>query len=669
MRMRCNIAVAVLAMLYLASSSSESVHQYALTAKLQTVGPEEFVPVTLVMKEQLHNDCLVGLRTGLSKDRARKVVVQELRSFAARSQREVLAFLRTAERRGEVRDIRSFWLVNGIRFDAKPSVIEEITNTHEICYMKLRHRVYALVDNHQSCGTDLSIQLSSHTIQPPDTAWGVTWIGAPEVWQQGYRGQGVVVGIFDTGIWYYHPDLINRMWTNDGEVPDNGIDDDDNGYVDDYYGYDFAYRDGDPLDGNGHGTHCAGTVAGDGTEGILTGVAPEAKLMALKVLDDNGYGYEEDVWEAIEYAFMMGADGGNMSIGWSIPWHDPDRACWRWYCEKVVLADMFLSVSVGGDNNWFGPPENVRIPGQVPPPWLHPDQELKGGTSGVMTVGGTVYMGEEPASWNSQGPSEWDNVEPVKCPSPTYDDYPYAPEMGLIDPDVSAPGENIVSTVIGGGYEVWSGASMATPHNAGLIALMLSKNPFLTLAEIDSIIELTALDNGPGGKDNLGGAGRIQAPEAIAWVPARATVTLIPDATTVERGGVLGYTVTVKNNYDVSQTFEYWSDVYLWDGRPYKKNPVYGPFRGTLEAGKTMSAHISHKVPYTTPLKTYTLCGRIGYHSDQMWDEDCFEFTVTTHEPVLRRTSPDRTTHQPMNATIAHKKGNTIRTTTSPSSM
>jgi hypothetical protein len=117
---------------------------------------------------------------------------------------------------------------------------------------------------------------------------------------------------------------------------------------------------------------------------------------------------------------------------------------------------------------------------------------------------------------------------------------------------------------------------------------------------------------------------------ALVWVSGltEVTVTLTPDATTVERGGTLGYTVEVVNNTTEDQTFEYWSDVYLWTGEPYAKNPVFGPKGGTLPAGKTKSAHISHKVPNKAPLKTYSLCGRIGFHPDEIWDEDCFEFTV-----------------------------------------
>ncbi len=111
--------------------------------------------------------------------------------------------------------------------------------------------------------------------------------------------------------------------------------------------------------------------------------------------------------------------------------------------------------------------------------------------------------------------------------------------------------------------------------------------------------------------------------------PPDLSITVTPDATVVERGGTLGYTVTVTNNTVCDRTFEYWSDVYLWSGKPYKANPVIGPKVVMVKAGKTRSGHVFHTVPQNAPLKSYALCGRIGYHADPSpWDEDCFEFTV-----------------------------------------
>jgi hypothetical protein len=105
-------------------------------------------------------------------------------------------------------------------------------------------------------------------------------------------------------------------------------------------------------------------------------------------------------------------------------------------------------------------------------------------------------------------------------------------------------------------------------------------------------------------------------------------VTLTPDDTVVPRGGTLGYTVSVTNNGGSSLTLDYWTDIILWTGEPYKKNPVFGPRTVTINPGQTREGHIGHAVPGNAPLKTYTCCGRVGTHPGSVWDEDCFEFTI-----------------------------------------
>ncbi len=108
------------------------------------------------------------------------------------------------------------------------------------------------------------------------------------------------------------------------------------------------------------------------------------------------------------------------------------------------------------------------------------------------------------------------------------------------------------------------------------------------------------------------------------------TVTLDPDATVVPRGGTLGYTVAVTNHGGTSVSFDYWTDIILWTGKPYNGNPVFGPLSVSLNPGQTRQGHISHKVPNNAPLETYSCCGRIGSHPDNVWDEDCFQFTVVS---------------------------------------
>src|SRR5690606_20339071 len=126
-------------------------------------------------------------------------------------------------------------------------------------------------------------------------AWAVT---------QGDRA--IKIAVIDTGIDYNHPDLVDQMWTNEGEIPGNGIDDDGNGYIDDVHGYDFANNDGDPIDGHSHGTHCAGTIGASHNAIGVAGVMRDVQFVAVKFLADNGSGSTEAAIKSIDYATKIG---------------------------------------------------------------------------------------------------------------------------------------------------------------------------------------------------------------------------------------------------------------------------------------------------------------------------------------------------------------------------
>ena len=139
-------------------------------------------------------------------------------------------------------------------------------------------------------------------------------IDAPDAWALTTGSAEVVVGLIDTGVDYTHPDLAANIWTNPGEVPDDGLDNDGNGYVDDFYGWDFANGDNDPFDDNGHGTHVAGILAGVGGNGIgVTGVSWNSKVMPLKFLDATGAWHGRQV-AALSYATAMCQRGVNIRM-------------------------------------------------------------------------------------------------------------------------------------------------------------------------------------------------------------------------------------------------------------------------------------------------------------------------------------------------------------------
>jgi len=141
-------------------------------------------------------------------------------------------------------------------------------------------------------------------------------IDAPEAWDRATGTEDVLVAVIDTGVDHKHEDLAANIWTNPGEIPGNGIDDDGNGYVDDIHGYDFRNNDGDPLDDHGHGTHCAGTIAAVGNNGIgVTGVSWKAKIVGIKFLSASGGGTYSDAIESVLYAAVIGAKVASNSWG------------------------------------------------------------------------------------------------------------------------------------------------------------------------------------------------------------------------------------------------------------------------------------------------------------------------------------------------------------------
>ncbi len=474
-----------------------------LEKALDTTPPETFLRVNLRLTAQVPARTLQRETRGLSRRARRTLVIQRLKALAHQTQEPVLAALQ----RAGARRIRPLWIVNLVSAEVPAGAIPTLARLPQVASVDLDE------------ARPLLLEPGPSRPAPPDqtdtreVAWGVARIRAPEVWNLGYRGQGVVVAVLDTGVNLAHQDLADHLWTNPGEVPDNGTDDDNNGFVDDLHGWDFVNDDPDPSDDQGHGTHCAGIVAGDGTAGSQTGVAPEARIMAIKVLDSNGNGTESNVWQGIQYALDNGAAVLSLSLGWQHAWN-PDRATWRQIFENLLAAGVVAAVAAGNERETGDPaPDNIRTPGDVPPPWHHPDQAPQGGLAAVVTVGATD-SNDDFASFSSYGPVTWQGIAP-------YDDYPYNPGPGLLDPDVLAPGVDIKSLDYNSstGYTLKSGTSMATPHVAGVMALLLSRNPELTPAEVDELLERTALDLGALGKDNDYGAGRVDAYEALLQVP------------------------------------------------------------------------------------------------------------------------------------------------------
>ncbi|MEQ9325703.1 MAG: S8 family serine peptidase, partial [Rhodospirillales bacterium] len=291
-------------------------------------------------------------------------------------------------------------------------------------------------------------------------------IDAPEAWDY-TTGGSVVVGVIDTGVDWSHPDLAANMWRNTGEIAGNGIDDDGNGYVDDYYGYDFVNNDGNPYDDHYHGTHVAGTIAASGDNGTgVTGVAWTAEIMALKFLSSSGSGTTYNAIRAVEYATQMGADITNNS--------------WGGGGYSSGLRD---AIAAAGDAG------SVFI--------------AAAGNSSVNTDSSPHY------------PSSYDLSNVISVASTDHNDsLSWFSNYGRTSVDLAAPGSSIYSTSPGNGYRTLSGTSMATPHVAGVAALLLSMDDTLTPEEIrtllmDSVDPVSALST------RVASGGRLNAEAAL----------------------------------------------------------------------------------------------------------------------------------------------------------
>jgi subtilisin family serine protease len=266
-------------------------------------------------------------------------------------------------------------------------------------------------------------------------------VKAPEVWTQGYTGKGIVVAVIDTGVDHNHPDLVDNMAINTDEILGNGIDDDGNGYIDDALGWDFVNDDNNPMDDNGHGTHLAGIVAAASNGEGITGVAPGAKILPIKAVGADGRSVSWVIAAAVYYAVENGADIINISLGAS------DVDVLKDATKFAHEAGVVLVYSSGNEGA------------------TEPTYPAKYAYSYGIAVGSGTPQSMDVFS-NMAGDDQINFVV--------------------------APGRSILSTYPGEAYKKLSGTSMATPHVAGLAALLLEANSSLTPDEVIEAITSTA---------------------------------------------------------------------------------------------------------------------------------------------------------------------------------
>ena len=294
-------------------------------------------------------------------------------------------------------------------------------------------------------------------------------IDAIEAWETTKDASSVIVAIVDTGIRYTHEDLADNMWRNPGEIPENGIDDDRNGIVDDVFGFNAVEFDGDPYDVEGHGTHVAGIVGAVGNNRLGTvGVAWSVQLMGLRFLSDEGEGFTSSAIACIDYARLKGADIINASWGGGPRSRGLERAIRR------AGSDGILFVTAAGNEG-----QDLEISPVYPP-------------------------GYEAA-----------NIIVVAA-SDERDRFLTSSNWGQTLVDIAAPGRSIYSCWGTGdrNYQTASGTSMAAPCVAGALALMKALNPDAPYWELKDQL-LGSVDPIAGMSGRLVSGGRLNLDRAL----------------------------------------------------------------------------------------------------------------------------------------------------------
>ena len=494
--MRAGLAVSFAAAVLLSSGLAAAAIHPDLEARLGALPPDEFVPVIVELTTQADPQSAAKAR-GFDRRARGRAVVDALKDVAGRHQKEVMAFLSEEQAQGHARKVKAFWVFNGFAVTAKQSTIRKLAKHKDVREVRIDRPIPRPVPRPSS----------GPYVSAADPAWNIEIIRAPEVWalQGGYIGAGVVIGSFDTGVDGTHPDLAPRYRGNHAIS------------WFDPYGEHAA-----PFDGVGHGTHTVGTMVAGDLSGFSIGVAPGAQWIAAKGWDNADNATASAFHEIFEWFLAPGGDAANAPQVVNSSWGMDTTLCETEFVTDVQAfrAAGILPVFAAGNS---GPdPGTVLSPGAY---------------SSSFTVGATDFL-DDISIFSSQGPS---------------------PCTGAVKPNISAPGEFILSTFPGGDYAYLDGTSMATPHVSGAAAVLLSIDPALSVEELEATLVSGAVELGDPGPDNAFGYGRLDLMESARialGIEKIGVVATTPSAS--EAGTVAGvFTVSRTGSTDEALTLTY----------------------------------------------------------------------------------------------------------------
>jgi serine protease AprX len=519
-------------------------------------------------------------------------VYRTLTSLSERTQAPIIAEL---ERLGL--DYQPYWITNAIWVRGSLDAIRVLAERTEVAHL------YA----NPSVKLDVFVADSSPDAGPQGIEWNIAKVNAPDVWALGYTGQGVVIGGADTGYDWDHPAIKDQYRGWDGDQVDH-----------DYNWFDATADDSPvPIDPYGHGTHTMGTMVGDDGGANQIGMAPGARWIGCRNMDAGGNGTPQTYIDCYQWFIApTRVDGSDPN-----PDLAPDVINNSWYCppsegcteddvllgvvQNLVAAGIVSAHSAGNDG--YSGCSSIQYPAAIY------DESF--------TVGAT-NSNDQIAGFSSRGPVTADGSDRMK-------------------PDISAPGVNVRSCVPGGGYAPMSGTSMAGPHVAGLVALLISAHPGLRgqVDQIETTIEQSALgittNEGCGGDqpgdipNNTYGWGRIDALAAVDPFGVL-EISKTASASSVYPGDLITYTLTITHSNGLDPT----TNVVLTDTIPSGSTFVYAtpPYQQTgdvlswsfssLDAMEAVSVDLIVSVDITT--SGWITNDEYAVHSDQVsqvWGE------------------------------------------------
>ncbi len=406
----------------------------------------------------------------------RSAVVSELRATSEETQQALLTYLQKEKKKKQVKEIHSYYIVNGLAVTGTKEVMEKVAAFPEV------DQVLPNETRQIHRPVDLKTKQKKQIKAVDGVEWNISQIHAPDAWALGYDGTGTVVASIDTGVEWDHPALKEKYRGFDPAHP--------NEPTHEFNWYDATTGSEAPYDDLEHGTHVTGTMVGSEPDGKnQIGVAPGAKWIAVKAFSEDG-GTDADLLDAGEWILAPKDDAGNPH-----PEKAPDvvNNSWGggpglddWYKDVVNAwraADIFPEFSAG-NTDLFNPGGE----GSIANPANYQEAFATGATDQNNKLG----------SFSLQGPS------------------PY----GVMKPDIAAPGVNIRSSIPGKGYEDgWNGTSMAGPHVSAVVALLRQAQSDLSVEQIEQILIDTAKpltdQQFPESPNNGYGAGLVDAREAI----------------------------------------------------------------------------------------------------------------------------------------------------------